>query len=165
MLCWQVALTAFYQTPGGSDAFATTFFNQTIDIVETKKLVDVELISLYATIAALLAGLGALAPWSAVTVPRFASHSTDVKRMRVITIQSADAEMFAKVQPHTASIISEAKPAGTGHSCPAAGFDVQQAIEAEPLQSSVQAHAEEQEMLVARRCGRPGDTCTALAGA
>ena len=55
----QVALTAFYQAPGGADAYATTFFNQTIDIVETKKLVDVELISLYATIAALLAGLGA----------------------------------------------------------------------------------------------------------
>jgi len=59
----QVALTAFYQTADGADVFpdvhATTFFNQTIDIVETKKLVDVELISLYATIAALLAGLGA----------------------------------------------------------------------------------------------------------
>jgi len=59
----QVALTAFYQTADGADVFpdvfATTFFNQTIDIVETNKLVDVELISLYATIAALLAGLGA----------------------------------------------------------------------------------------------------------
>jgi hypothetical protein len=59
----QVALTAFYQTADGADVFpdvyASTFFNQTIDIVETKKLVDVELISLYATIAALLAGLGA----------------------------------------------------------------------------------------------------------
>ena len=64
--CWlnymqsmQVAVSAFYQTPDAATHFATTFFNQTIDIVETKKMVDFELISLYATILALLAGIGA----------------------------------------------------------------------------------------------------------
>ena len=55
----QVAVTAFYQTPNAATQFATTFFNQTIDIVETKKVVDFELLSLYATILALLAGVGA----------------------------------------------------------------------------------------------------------
>lgn len=55
----QVAVSAFYQTPDAATQFATTFFNQTIDIVETKKMVDFELISLYATILALLAGIGA----------------------------------------------------------------------------------------------------------
>lgn len=55
----QVAVTAFYQTPDAAARFATTFFNQTIDIVETKKMIDFELISLYATILALLAGVGA----------------------------------------------------------------------------------------------------------
>ncbi|KAK9837035.1 hypothetical protein WJX81_008506 [Elliptochloris bilobata] len=55
---FQVAVTAFYQTPDAATQFSTTFFNQTIDIVETKKLVDVELISLYATILALMAGVG-----------------------------------------------------------------------------------------------------------
>ncbi len=67
MTVGQVALTAFYQTPDKATQFATTFFNQTIDIVETKKLVDVELISLYATILALLAGLGALKPRARVS--------------------------------------------------------------------------------------------------
>ena len=59
MLSMQVAVSAFYQTPDAAAQFATTFFNQTIDIVETKKMVDFELISLYATILALLAGVGA----------------------------------------------------------------------------------------------------------
>lgn len=59
MQSMQVAVSAFYQTPDAATRFATTFFNQTIDIVETKKMVDFELISLYATILALLAGVGA----------------------------------------------------------------------------------------------------------
>lgn len=73
----QVALTAFYQTPDKATQFATTFFNQTIDIVETKKLVDVELISLYATILALLAGVGALKSRARVSLPnaQFASRA------------------------------------------------------------------------------------------
>ena len=58
-LSTQVAVTAFYQTPDAATRFATTFFNQTIDIVETRKMIDFELISLYATILALLAGVGA----------------------------------------------------------------------------------------------------------
>ena len=71
----QVALTAFYQTPDKATQFATTFFNQTIDIVETKKLVDVELISLYATILALLAGVGALKSRARVSMPDAQSAS------------------------------------------------------------------------------------------
>lgn len=53
----QVALTMFYNTPAG--AHASTFFNQTIDIVEVPPLVDVQAIFLLVALLALLAGAGA----------------------------------------------------------------------------------------------------------
>jgi hypothetical protein len=51
-----VALTVFYNTPAGS--FASTFFNETIDIVEVPPLIDVQGIFLLAALLALLAAAG-----------------------------------------------------------------------------------------------------------
>lgn len=47
----------FYNTPAGS--FASTFFNETIDIVEVPPLIDVQGIFLLAALLALLAAAGA----------------------------------------------------------------------------------------------------------
>lgn len=45
--CLQVALTVFYAAEGGANYYANTFFNRTIDIVETPKWVDTELLFLW----------------------------------------------------------------------------------------------------------------------
>lgn len=52
----QVALTAFYNT--ATQGFATTFFNQTITIVEQPRLIDLELIFLWLLLLSLLGGGG-----------------------------------------------------------------------------------------------------------
>lgn len=55
---FQVALTAFYNT--ATQGFATTFFNQTITIVEQPRLIDLELIFLWLLLLSLLGGGGYL---------------------------------------------------------------------------------------------------------
>lgn len=52
-----VALTLFYQNSKGA-FLSTTFFNQTVDIVEKKKFVDADFIMMYITLAGLLAIAG-----------------------------------------------------------------------------------------------------------
>lgn len=54
-----VALTVFYQDTKGV-YFSNTFFNQTIEIVEVKKLIDWELIFLVFFLLALAGGIGFL---------------------------------------------------------------------------------------------------------
>ena len=55
-----VSLTVFYQDTKGV-YFSNTFFNQTIEIVEVKKLIDWELIFLYVFLIALVGVIGYLA--------------------------------------------------------------------------------------------------------
>lgn len=52
-----VALTAFYSDASGQ-WYSSTFFNQTVDIVESRKAVDWELLSLVALFLAALGGAG-----------------------------------------------------------------------------------------------------------
>ena len=54
-----VALTVIYQDTKGV-YYSNTFFNQTIEIIEVKKLVDWELLFLYVFIFGLIAGIGYL---------------------------------------------------------------------------------------------------------
>lgn len=51
-----IALTVFYE---GKEGFkATTFFNQTVEVVEVKKVIDWELITLYLLLTGVLAAIG-----------------------------------------------------------------------------------------------------------
>jgi hypothetical protein len=52
-----VALTVFYQDKNGQ-FYSNTFFNQTVEIIDDKKLVDWDLISMFIILAGLAAGLG-----------------------------------------------------------------------------------------------------------
>lgn len=52
-----VALTAFYSDSKG-EWHSTTFFNQTVDIVEVKKLIDWELFFLVVLFSAAIGGVG-----------------------------------------------------------------------------------------------------------
>jgi len=52
-----VALTVFYHD-GTGQYFSNTFFNQTIEIVEIKKIFDYELISMFMILAGIAAGIG-----------------------------------------------------------------------------------------------------------
>lgn len=52
-----VALTVFYQDIKGQ-FYSTTFFNQTIEIVEKKKLIDTELLGMWAILAGIVAAIG-----------------------------------------------------------------------------------------------------------
>lgn len=54
---FQVALTVFYEDLKGG-LFSTTFFNDTVGILEQKRLVDTDLIFMYLTLAALVALAG-----------------------------------------------------------------------------------------------------------
>lgn len=49
----QIALTVFYE--GAEGLKSTTFFNQTVEIVEVKKLIDTDLIMLYILLISLMA--------------------------------------------------------------------------------------------------------------
>jgi len=51
-----VALTVFYQDKNGQ-FYSNTFFNQTVEIIDDKKLVDWDLISMFIILAGLAAGL------------------------------------------------------------------------------------------------------------
>lgn len=53
---YQVALTVFYEAKDGFKA--TTFFNQTIEVVDVKKLIDTDLIFLYLLLLGILAFVG-----------------------------------------------------------------------------------------------------------
>jgi translocon-associated protein subunit alpha len=61
-----VALTAFYSDSKGQ-WYSSTFFNQTVDIVEVKKMVDWELVSLVAIFAASLVGIAWALHWYVVS--------------------------------------------------------------------------------------------------
>lgn len=50
---YQIALTVFYE--GAEGLKSTTFFNQTVEIVEVKKLIDTDLIMLYILLISLMA--------------------------------------------------------------------------------------------------------------
>ena len=52
-----VALTVFYQDSKG-EYFSNTFFNQTVEIIEIKKMIDWELISMFLIIIGIFAGVG-----------------------------------------------------------------------------------------------------------
>ena len=52
-----VALTVFYQDTKGQ-YYSNTFFNQTIEIIEVKKMIDWELISMFLILAGIGAGIG-----------------------------------------------------------------------------------------------------------
>lgn len=56
---FQVALTVLYHDAAGK-YFANTFFNQTVTVVEIKKLIDWELVFLFLILGGLLAGGGEL---------------------------------------------------------------------------------------------------------
>lgn len=57
---FQVALTAFYDVDDGVPAkFATTFFNQTVQLMEPDKAVDTEALGLLLTFGAMLVAAGA----------------------------------------------------------------------------------------------------------
>ena len=58
---FSIALTVFYKDLSNdiSGKHATTFFNKTVEIVEQPRWVDTEAISMYLTLAAILAGIGA----------------------------------------------------------------------------------------------------------
>ena len=62
-----VALTVFYQDTKGQ-YYSNTFFNQTIEIIEIKKMIDWELLSMLAIVFGLFAGVGECA-WGAAWVP------------------------------------------------------------------------------------------------
>ena len=53
----QVALTVFYNTP--TEAFSTTFFNKTVDVVEPPQYVDTQLLFLWLLFLAGIAAAGA----------------------------------------------------------------------------------------------------------
>lgn len=58
-----IALTLFYAKPSG-EYLSTTFFNQTIEIVEKKQFIDFDLIFMYLILAGIVAGSGwFLAPY------------------------------------------------------------------------------------------------------
>ncbi|KAK9903492.1 hypothetical protein WJX75_006931 [Coccomyxa subellipsoidea] len=82
---FQVALTVFYNTPAGS--FASTFFNETIDIVEVPPLIDVQGIFLLAALLALLAaavyGAKSGLEWYGILKPKKASRKSEVKKRTV----------------------------------------------------------------------------------
>ena len=52
----QVSLTVFYEAADGFKS--TTFFNQTIEMVEVKKLIDTDLIMLYMLLLGLMGAGG-----------------------------------------------------------------------------------------------------------
>lgn len=52
-----VALTVFYQDTKGQ-YYSNTFFNQTVEIIEIKKMIDWELLSMLAIVFGLIAGVG-----------------------------------------------------------------------------------------------------------
>lgn len=52
-----VALTVFYHD-GKGQYYSNTFFNQTIEIVEVKKIFDYELVSMFVILAGIAAGIG-----------------------------------------------------------------------------------------------------------
>lgn len=52
-----VALTMFY-SDSSNKWYSTTFFNQTIEIVEVKKLIDWELLFMFALFGAAIGGIG-----------------------------------------------------------------------------------------------------------
>lgn len=52
-----MALTVFYNTPSG--IYSSTFFNQTIDIVEVPSFIDIQGLFLLLPLLGLLAGAGA----------------------------------------------------------------------------------------------------------
>ncbi|EIE23258.1 hypothetical protein COCSUDRAFT_53555 [Coccomyxa subellipsoidea C-169] len=83
---FQVALTVFYNTPAGS--FASTFFNETIDIVEVPPLIDVQGIFLLAALLGLLAaaayGVKSALEWQGILKPRKGSRKVEVKKRVVV---------------------------------------------------------------------------------
>lgn len=70
----RVALTVFYQNEQGS-SYSTTFFNETIDIVEKPTVIDYEAIMMVAVMVAILAGAayGAAAWFGTLNVVKKAS--------------------------------------------------------------------------------------------
>uniref|UniRef100_A0A7S3RAP3 Translocon-associated protein subunit alpha n=1 Tax=Dunaliella tertiolecta TaxID=3047 RepID=A0A7S3RAP3_DUNTE len=77
-----VALTTFY-TDSKGQWYSTTFFNQTVDIVEQKKLVDWELIMLVGLFAAILLGL---AYWAYTTVVSWGWLKPQKKRTKRVPV-------------------------------------------------------------------------------
>jgi hypothetical protein len=64
---FRIALTVFYEDMAGKSKHATTFFNQSVEVVEAEQLIDTEAFALFGTLAAILAAIGAPAPLSSDT--------------------------------------------------------------------------------------------------
>jgi translocon-associated protein subunit alpha len=66
---YQIALTVFYDTIGGSGFKSTTFFNETITVNEKPQLIDTKLIFLYLIFIALVAAGGELSMSERLCMP------------------------------------------------------------------------------------------------
>ncbi|GAX75809.1 hypothetical protein CEUSTIGMA_g3252.t1 [Chlamydomonas eustigma] len=92
-----VALTVFYQDKTGQ-FYSNTFFNQTVEIIDDKKLVDWDLISMFVILAGLAAGAVYLIYMS--VVPHLASmgimNKKTKKMKKVETSKADDAEEWIK---------------------------------------------------------------------
>lgn len=73
---FQVALTVFYAAEGGANYYANTFFNRTIDIVETPKWVDTELLFLWLLLLAAVSVGGYFAYGYVVSLGYFRKQKT-----------------------------------------------------------------------------------------
>ncbi|CAD7701158.1 unnamed protein product [Ostreobium quekettii] len=63
---FRIAITAFYSNVKGNEWYSSTFFNETIEIVEAEKFFDTEVLFMYATIICLMAlAVFGLVRWAA----------------------------------------------------------------------------------------------------
>lgn len=86
---YQIALTAFYSDASSAAAYATTFFNKTVEFAEPLQFIDTETYSLLLTLAAIAGGIGYLIYRAVSSQPWFKAAFKKSKKAKKAAVASA----------------------------------------------------------------------------
>ncbi|KXZ50707.1 hypothetical protein GPECTOR_15g391 [Gonium pectorale] len=108
---YQVALTVFYEAAEGFKS--TTFFNQTVTVLEKGQLIDWKLIFLYVIFIALVAA-GAFYVWNIVKESQLYKNLVGKKQRKVEVSRADNDDEWVKGTPYDSFRRQKAKAAGKG---------------------------------------------------